>query len=96
MTITLILISLAIGISLGFFVFTKHQNTKGYINYATTYTIYILIFSMGLAVGVNKPLLQNIVSVGWQAIFIAGCAMLGSILASIFFFRYITKKTNTK
>lgn len=96
MTIALIIISLTLGISLGFFVFAKYKNTKGYINNATTYTIYLLIFSMGLTVGVNKPLIRNILDVGWQAIFIALCAMLGSILASILFFQYLTKKAKTK
>ena len=92
MTIVLIIFSLLFGVSLGFWVFSKHQRSKRYIDSATTYTIYLLIFSMGIAVGTNKSLIINMFTIGWQAILISFCAMLGSVLVAILFFRFLIKK----
>lgn len=44
--------------------------------------IYILLFLLGISVGVNKTIVQNIGTLGFQAIMITLGAVLGSVMVS--------------
>jgi len=48
----------------------------------TMWTIYLLLFVLGLSVGVNRQILQHIGSLGFQAAVLAAAAIVGSVLAS--------------
>ncbi|MBP8851013.1 MAG: LysO family transporter [Breznakibacter sp.] len=80
MTIFYIVLALLVGVGIGFFAIRRKAWLKEGLNQATTVTIYLLIFSMGLAVGVNRNLIENIFSIGFQSMLIAFAAMLGSIV----------------
>lgn len=45
-------------------------------------TILLLLFIMGLSIGSNKQIIDNLGAFGWQAAVIALSATCGSILAS--------------
>lgn len=95
MTIVYIVLALLIGVGIGFFAIRSKLWLKEGLNQATTVTIYLLIFSMGLAVGVNRKLISNIFSIGFQSMFIAFTAMLGSIAVVLFVYsmgRWLRKK----
>lgn len=48
----------------------------------TMWTIYLLLFVLGVSVGINRQILQNIGSLGFQAAVLAAAAIVGSVLAS--------------
>lgn len=45
-------------------------------------TIFFLLFILGISVGSNKLIIDNIAAFGWQAAILAFSATCGSILAS--------------
>lgn len=47
-----------------------------------SYTIILLLFIMGLSVGSNDRIIENLGSFGWQAAIIALSATCGSIVAA--------------
>ena len=47
-----------------------------------SYTIILLLFIMGLSVGANDRIIENLGSFGWQAAIIAFSATCGSIIAA--------------
>ncbi|MEX1382945.1 LysO family transporter [Lutibacter sp.] len=56
-------------------------------NKATTLIIYMLLFLLGIGVGLNKTIVSNMTNIGLQAILITFGAVLGSLI-----FAYITYK----
>jgi uncharacterized membrane protein YbjE (DUF340 family) len=49
--------------------------------------IYVLLFLLGISVGLNKTIVQNIGTLGFQAFVITIGAVLGSVLVSWIVFR---------
>ena len=75
-----IIITMLTGILLGY-IFRKKtilQNTEKSISL----TIVLLLFIMGMSIGSNKQIIDNLGAFGWQAAVIALAATCGSILAS--------------
>lgn len=44
-----------------------------------SYTIYLLLFLLGISVGSNRTIVDNIASLGGEALLIASAATLGSL-----------------
>lgn len=79
-----VLLIMTIGFILGYIL----QNKTKFIlfsNKATTLIIYMLLFLLGIGVGLNKTIVSNIANIGLQAILITFGAVLGSLI-----FAYIT------
>ncbi len=66
------------GILLGF-VLRKRLNEK-FLNRFLLYSIYLLLFLMGVGIGTNKQILENLLSLGLQALALTLGAVAGSIL----------------
>ena len=49
-------------------------------------TIFLLLFVLGLSIGSNSLIINNIGKFGWQAIVLATLSILGSLLASFLVF----------
>lgn len=47
-----------------------------------SYTIILLLFVMGVSIGSNEKIIENLGTFGWQAAIIAISATCGSILAA--------------
>lgn len=92
MTIIFIVLALLVGCALGYLFVRNNQIIRGFVSVATTYTIYLLIFSMGLAVGTNQELIANVVSLGGQSIVLSLGAMLGSVLLAVLFYHLMSLK----
>ena len=45
----------------------------------TAWAIYLLVFSLGAAVGANPAVLENLGRLGWQAILLCAGGVLGSV-----------------
>ncbi|MDR0349463.1 MAG: lysine exporter LysO family protein [Tannerella sp.] len=77
-----------LGIGLGFLFRKKKLLQK--IGKPISYTICLLLFSLGVSVGGNSEIVQNLPSLGGQALLLAFAGTLGSVLAAwgvSFFFR---------
>ncbi len=49
----------------------------------TTWSIYLLLFLMGVSIGTNKEIIANLSSLGLKALIIAAFSLGGSILLSV-------------
>ena len=47
-----------------------------------SYTIYMLLFFLGVSVGGDNEIIRNLPSLGGQALFLASAGTLGSVLAA--------------
>ncbi|MDH6356413.1 LysO family transporter [Parabacteroides sp. PF5-9] len=82
------------GIAIGYLLrkVERLQQTGKLISYA----IYLLLFLLGLSVGQNKEIVDNLNTLGLQALLIATAATTGSLLAAWgvyhFFFKERSKE----
>ena len=42
-------------------------------------TIVLLLFLLGISVGTNRGIMENLADLGWQAFLISGASVLGSV-----------------
>ncbi len=91
-----VLAIMSLGIILGVFI---RNNTK-WINAndkLTTWAIYLLLFLLGIRVGVNNTIINNLYSIGLQAIIITIGATLGSLIFAYIVYKlfFVPKKKNS-
>ena len=87
----LIIFILIIGGISGYFL-RNINHFNFYSERTTTAFIYILLFFMGLSVGVNPEIISNLGDLGLSAILITFFSISGSILFSFLFAKRIFKK----
>jgi hypothetical protein len=81
-----VLLVMAAGIIVGAFIHKKPLLVK--INdQLISLAIYVLLLLLGISVGLNKTIVQNIGTLGYQALVITLGAVLGSVLFSWLVFR---------
>ncbi len=77
------------GMVLGFFF--RKQKILQKTGKSISYTIYLLLFSLGMLVGGNDEIIHNLPLLGGQALLLAFAGTLGSVLAAwvvyVFFFK---------
>lgn len=77
----LVLLIMIAGIITG--VFIHHKPTLIKVNdQLISVAIYVLLFLLGVSVGLNKTIIQNIGTLGFQALVITLGAVTGSVLVS--------------
>jgi uncharacterized membrane protein YbjE (DUF340 family) len=85
-----ILIVLTGGIVLGFLM-RNHERMIRTADRIMNWTIYLLLFLLGLSVGVNETIIRNIHTIGVRALILTAGAIVGSVIVSYivsrFFFR---------
>ena len=79
-----VLVLMTLGIALGFFVGKFPKIIKG-VDKMTTWSIYLLLFLLGIGVGLNEKIINNLHTIGLQALILTIGAVLGSLI-----FAYIT------
>ena len=52
------------------------------VEVSISYTVFLLLFVLGVTLGSNRLIVDNLFSFGWQAALLALSATVGSILAS--------------
>jgi len=81
---------MSIGILIGW-IFHAREKFLKLVGYITNWSIFLLLFLLGISVGVNEKILNNFDKIGFQAISLTLFAVLGSILFAwltyILFFR---------
>ncbi len=61
----------------------------------TSAAIYILLFLLGISVGLNKTIIQHLDKIGIQALIITIGAISGSVLVSWLFYNFFFKNMKT-
>jgi uncharacterized transporter YbjL len=86
-----IILGLLIGsMILGYFL-QNHLNEK-LLNQLLLFSIYLLLFLMGVNIGSNEQLIKNLSSLGWQALLLTIGAVIGSIIAAKILFYFWKRK----
>ena len=62
------------------------------IEKSISWTIFLLLFVLGLSIGSNPLIVEKLWSFGWQAAVFAVLTITGSLLASLMVFRLFFKK----
>jgi len=79
------------GIALGY-LFRKKAILKK-LGKPINYTIYLLLFFLGISVGGNSEIINNLPSLGGQALLLAFAGTLGSVLAAWIVYKIFFKKS---
>lgn len=82
------------GVFIGHFLRNGKRVEK--IEKSTSITIFVLLFVLGLSVGSNNVIIDNLGRFGWQAAVIAILGMGGSIIAARIVFQLFFKKGEEK
>lgn len=83
-----------VGVLIGHFLRNGKRVEK--IEKSTSITIFVLLFVLGLSVGSNNVIIDNLGRFGWQAAVIAMLGMGGSIIAARIVFQLFFKKGEEK
>jgi len=86
----IILILLAAGVLVGRLLRHKPVSLKA-IDRISTYSIYLLLFLIGISIGTNKEIVSNLSSLGLKALIITAFSLAGNILLSIIVYRVFFK-----
>ena len=86
----IIIILMVIGVLLGLML-TKINYFNRFTEKTTSYIIYFLLFFMGLSVGTNPEIMNNIQELGFQALIITIFSILGSISLAWLVFKIFLK-----
>ncbi|MDR2913318.1 MAG: lysine exporter LysO family protein [Tannerella sp.] len=78
------------GIALGYFFRRKTILQK--LGKPISYTIYLLLFFLGISVGGNSEIINNLPSLGSMALLLAFAGTLGSVLAAWIVYKLFFKK----
>lgn len=81
-----ILLLMALGMAIGYFLRGKDK-TVARIEKSILWSIYLLLFFLGLSIGGNKLILSNLPSLGLNALIITLGGVAGSILMAWAFWR---------
>jgi len=81
-----VLFIFAFGILIGYVV-RNHNRVIKANDYMTNFAIYLLLFLLGLGVGSNKDIIENVDIIGFNAFLISVFAVAGSV-----FFAWIVNK----
>ena len=86
-----ILLVLAAGIAIGLLLISKPALHK-INNHLLNWSIYLLLFLLGISVGSNAEIIKNLAKIGYEAILIAVASIAGSVILSAFLFKLIFKQ----
>ncbi len=80
MTILPLLAFLATGVVLG--LLWRHPRLKAVAGFLQKFGVFLLVFCMGLSLGTQRDIVDNLATVGWQALVMAVFVVLGSVLCT--------------
>ena len=78
------------GIALGYLL--RHVELLQKLSRPISYTILLLLFLLGISVGSNEEIVNNLVPLGGQALLFAVAGTLGSVLAAWAVYHYFFKE----
>lgn len=90
-----VIIFLITGMLMGF-ILRRNARLISLADKLTTITIYLFLFVLGVSVGINEEIVQNLAQLGLQALILAVSGILGSVLLAYFVFIYFFKASNNE
>ncbi len=94
MTSYIVIALFAIGIAIGWLLRDKEKARKG-VDAAVTWAVYLLLFLLGISVGINKDIINNFTRIGYQAFWLTFGAVAGSVLLACLVYHFFFK-TNSE
>ncbi len=94
MTSYIVIALFAIGIAIGWLLRDKEKARKG-VDAAVTWAVYLLLFLLGISVGINKDIINNFTRIGYQAFWLTFGAVAGSVLLAWLVYHFFFK-TNSE
>lgn len=85
-----VLFIFALGILIGYLVKNRNRVIKAN-DYLTNFAIYLLLFLLGLDVGSNKEIMENVDVIGLNAFLISIFAVAGSVVLAWIVNKFIFK-----
>lgn len=82
---------LIIGIAFGNF-FKRKESFIKTVDKLLLWSIYLLLFLLGISVGSNQTIIQNFAEIGFKAIMLSLSGVAVSIFLSYFVYRFFWKK----
>ena len=64
----------------------------GWVSKGITVAIWVLLFLLGIAVGNNEEILNNLDTIGWQAVVLSAGAVLGSVVLAKLVYNFFFRK----
>ena len=95
MSMVFITLFLSAGMLSGFLL-RKREKALYAAEKITTGIILILLFLLGLSLGMNKTVLNNLSRVGIQSALISAGGVSGSVFVSFFVYKYFFKEKNNE
>jgi uncharacterized membrane protein YbjE (DUF340 family) len=86
-----ILLVLSMGILVGLLIISKPK-LHLVNNYLLNWSIYLLLFLLGISVGTNAEIIRNLGKIGYEALTIAIASIAGSVVLSQILFNLLFKK----
>ena len=88
--LTVIIIMIA-GMLLGYFIRKENRLTKS-VDTIISWLIYLLLFVLGISVGINEVILNNINAILLKVVLLTVGAVAGSVIVSYFTYTLFFKK----
>lgn len=79
-----------IGIGIGYLMRNVQMLQK--VEKSASLTILLLLFALGVSIGSNRLIVDNLGRFGWQAAVLASLSITGSMLASLMVFHLFSRK----
>lgn len=86
-----ILIIMFSGIVLGF-IFRKKRSLITAADKLAGWSIYLLLFLLGLSIGNNEMIINNFAQIGFNSIMLTLSGISGSVILSFFAYKFFFKK----
>jgi len=78
-----VLALMTLGILIGFFIDQYPKIIKA-VDKMTSWAIYLLLFLLGIGVGLNEMIIKNLPTIGLQALILTIGALAGSLILAYF------------
>jgi len=86
-----VIIIMIIGMCAGYLL-RERQKLAKHIDMIVTWAIFLLLFLLGVSVGTNKTILDNIDAIFLKVVILTVGAVLGSVIISYFTYKYFFRK----
>jgi len=87
----IVLIFLLAGMIFGYLL-RKRKKVYKFTDKLLTWSIYLLLFLLGISVGSNSEIINNFHNIGFQAIIISLSGILGSLVISFLIYKFFFLK----
>lgn len=89
--IIIVLSIMILGIGIGLFIGNRPRIIK-IVSILTSFSIFILLFLLGIGVGTNDKIINNLHTIGLQALILTIGALSGSLICAYLVYKFFFQK----